>query len=294
MRSVCSFEPLTEEEIATVVRNAVADERGFGGREIRVDDDAIAHWARTSDGDARRALTALEIAVLSQSHEAPSSARTLAPIRVDLACAEESIQRKALVYDGTGDEHYDVASAFIKSMRGGDPDATVYWLARMLEAGEDPRFIARRIGILASEDIGNADPAAIGVAAAAWSLTERVGLPECRLILAHAAIYMACAPKSDACTRAIGEATRDVREGRTLPVPDHLRDPNSSGADRAGRPRYISPHRDPDGAAEQAHPGGARRYYHPTRSGHEEPIRRRLEDSQTREGSQSPPGVSDE
>src|SRR5262249_44498304 len=143
------------------------DER-FAGLDLSVEDEAIAHWARLCDGDARRALNALEVAVLSQK---PGSR-----IVIDRACAEESIQAKAPVYARDGDEHYDLASAFIKSMRGSDPDAAVYWLARMLEAGEDPRFIARRVAILASEDIGNADPQAIQVAAAAWELTERVGV----------------------------------------------------------------------------------------------------------------------
>jgi len=177
------FEPLSEAEVTTILRRAIDDERGLGGVDVRIHDDAIAHWARLCDGDARRALNALEVAALSQTG-GPGQA-----VVVDLACAEESIQAKAPVYDRTGDEHYDAASAFIKSMRGSDPDAAVYWLARMLEAGEDPRFIARRIAILASEDIGNADPQAIRVAVAAWELTERLGMPECRFALAQAAIY---------------------------------------------------------------------------------------------------------
>ncbi|MHC5009002.1 MAG: AAA family ATPase, partial [Planctomycetota bacterium] len=170
------------------------------------------HWARLCDGDARRALNALEVAGLSQTG-GPGQ-----PLVVDLSCAEESIQAKAPVYDRTGDEHYDAASAFIKSMRGSDPDAAVYWLARMLEAGEDPRFIARRIAILASEDIGNADPQAIRVAASAWELTERLGMPECRFALAQAAIYMAAAPKSNASARAIWSAAVPARLSRWIPT----------------------------------------------------------------------------
>ena len=148
----------------------------------------------------------------------------LDPIHITLDVAEQSMQRKAIVYDGTGDEHYDAASALIKSMRGSDPDAAVYWVARMLEAGEDPRFIARRIAILASEDIGNADPRAISVAAAAFDIVEKIGMPEAQLTLSQAAIYMATAPKSNASYIAISEAMKDVREGRTVPVPKHLKD----------------------------------------------------------------------
>ncbi len=270
--TVFRFEPLTEADVATLLRRAVADERGFAHLDVTLDDDAIAHWARVCDGDARRALTALEVAVLSQPGDAGAGARPA--VRIDLGCAEESIQAKALVYDGTGDEHYDVISAFIKSMRGGDPDATVYWLARMLEAGEDPRFIARRIAILASEDVGNADPQALPVAAAAWEITERVGMPECRLTLAQAAIYMACAPKSDAATRAIGAACEDVREGRTVAVPQHLR--RRKPGEAAGE-TYVNPHRVAAGEAAQEYLGVDRRYYCPTSQGFEDLIRRRLE-----------------
>ena len=168
-------------------------------------------WATMSDGDARRALTALEVAVLSQLKT--DAARGCRMLRIDLDIAEQSIQRKAIVYDGIGDEHYDAASALIKSMRGSDPDAAVYWVARMLEAGEDPRFIARRIAIFASEDIGNADPRALLVAAAAYEVVERIGMPEAQLTLAQAAIYMASAPKSNASAMAIWSAAADVARG---------------------------------------------------------------------------------
>src|SRR5205814_1029719 len=187
--------------------------------------EALEFLAEISDGDARRALTALEIGVLSVESR---------PVEFTLQVAQDSIQRKALDYDANGDAHYDVASAFIKSMRGSDPDAAIYWLARMLEAGEDPRFIARRIVICASEDVGNADPQALLVAAAALQAAEFVGLPECQLPLAQAVTYIATAPKSNAATLAIGKAREDVRSGRTLPVPEHLRDSHYRGAEQLG------------------------------------------------------------
>ena len=178
-----------------------------------------------SDGDARRALSALEIGVLS-SHESP--------VEFTRQLAEESVQRKAVQYDRQGDAHYDSISALIKSIRGSDPDAALYWLARMLEGGEDVRFLARRLVILASEDVGNADPAALPLAVAAAQACELVGLPECQLTLAQAVTYLACAPKSNAATIGIGEARHDVREGRLLPVPVHLRDRTTRGAKRLG------------------------------------------------------------
>ncbi len=274
--TVFRFSPLPEADVARVLRRALTDQAGLGGVDVRVDDEAIAHWARLCDGDARKALNALEVAVLS---------RTGTPAVIDLACAEESIQAKALVYDRTGDEHYDVASAFIKSMRGSDPDAAVYWLARMLEAGEDPRFIARRIAILASEDIGNADPQAIQVAAAAFDLTERVGLPECEFALAQAAIYMAAAPKSNACARAIWAARADVREGRTVVVPAHLRDASYQGAAALGHGQnYVYPHDSADGYVPQEYLGVDRVYYAPTDRGREAEIARRLAELKGRRG----------
>jgi putative ATPase len=269
--TILRFEPLRESEVATILRRAVSDPRGLGGTDLRVHDDAIALWARLCDGDARRALNALEVAVLSQT------ATGEGPIVVDLACAQESIQAKAPAYDRTGDEHYDAASAFIKSMRGSDPDAAVYWLARMLEAGEDPHFIARRIAILASEDIGNADPQAIRVAASAWELTERLGLPECRFALAQAAIYMAAAPKSNASAKAIWAAEADAREQRTVPVPKHLRDSSYRGARELGHGQnYQYPHDSADGYLLQEYLGVDRVYYVPTNRGFEAAIGKRL------------------
>jgi putative ATPase len=289
--TIFRFEPLDEAAITTIIRRAITDPRGFGHLDVRVHNDAVEHWATRCDGDARRALTALEVAVLSQIGD---PARPPETITVDLACAEASIQTKALVYDGTGDEHYDVISAFIKSMRASNPDAAVYWLARMLEAGEDPRFIARRIAILASEDIGNADPAAIQVAAAAWEITERIGVPECQLPLAQAAIYMACAPKSNASARAIWDAVRDVREGRTIPVPEPLRGAHHPGAKSPGHGAgYVSPHEGGHRGTDAIDLG--RSYYRPTDQGFEDLLRRRLEQEVGEsEGRQSKEDVSDE
>ncbi|MBT8484654.1 MAG: replication-associated recombination protein A [Phycisphaerales bacterium] len=284
--TIFRFEPLDEAAVVTLLERAIADPRGFGDRVVSVDDDALALWARLSDGDARRALSGLEVAVLSQA------AAGAEVVHIDLASAAESMQQKALVYDGTGDEHFDVISAFIKSMRGGDPDATVYWLARMLEAGEDPRFIARRMAILASEDIGNADPQALSVAAAAWDLTERIGRPECQHTLAQAAIYLACAPKSNASARAIWDATAAVRDARTITVPRHLQSPHPREIDAAAA--YVNPHEDPTGAAEQTYLGVDHTFYRPTKSGFEDLIRRRLEEGNVSEGRQSGEQVSDE
>jgi putative ATPase len=268
------FQPLTEEEIRTVIRRAMTDkERGFGAINLAVDEEALAHWARISDGDARRALNALEVAVLSGRETAGVDRE----MTIDLKTAVQSTQAKALVYDATGDAHYDTISAFIKSMRGSDPDAAVYWLARMLEAGEDPRFIARRIAILASEDIGNADPNALNIAASAWLITERVGMPECQLTLSQAAIYMACAPKSNASAMAIWSAAREVREGRTIPVPKHLRDAHYAAAAKLGHGQnYAYPHDSADGHIPQEYLGVDRVYYAPPDRGFESEIRRRL------------------
>ena len=272
---IFQFAPLSEEDIIALLRRAIADpDRGFGLLKLEVDDAALRHWATICDGDARRALSALEVAVRSQQIEQPDDG----VVRLTLAVAEESIQRKAIVYDATGDEHYDAASALIKSMRGGDPDASIYWLARMLEAGEDPRFIARRVAILASEDIGNADPRALILASACCQVVERVGMPEAQLTLAQAVIYMATAPKSNASATAIWSAMRDVREGRTLPVPRHLRDSHYPGSAKLGHGQgYQYPHDHPGGHVAQDYLGVAKVYYAPTERGLESEIARRLE-----------------
>src|SRR5258705_4675899 len=240
---IFQFTALSEDDIKSLIKRAIADkERGFGNLNIQLDDAALNLWATMSDGDARRALTALEVAVLSQQIENRKS-KIENSLHITLDIAEQSMQRKAIVYYGIGDEHYDAASALLQSMRGSDPDAAVYWVAQMLEAGEDPRFVARRIAILASEDIGNADPMAIVVAAAAFDIVEKIGMPEAQLTLAHAAIYMATAPKSNAAAMAIWEAMADVREGRTLPVPKHLKDSHYPGSARLGHgANYKYPH----------------------------------------------------
>jgi putative ATPase len=191
-------------------------------------------------------------------------------VRVTKDVVEQSLQRKAIVYDKLGDAHYDAASAFIKSMRGGDPDAAIFWLAMMLEAGEDPRFIARRLAIFASEDVGLADPTAITVAASAFELVTRVGLPECRLTLAHATLHMAAAPKSRSATDALSRASADVREARTVPVPKHLKDSHYSGAALLGHGRAAKPADD-----EPDYFGVEATYYQPTDRGHEAEIARR-------------------
>jgi putative ATPase len=279
---IFTFEPLSREDIKTVLRRALADrERGLGTISVEIDEDALAFLAEVCDGDARRALTALEVAVLSTAER---------PVRVTLAVAQESIQRKALDYDPTGDAHYDVISAFIKSLRGSDPDAAVYWLARMLEAGEDPRFVARRIVILASEDVGNADPQALLVATAAQQAVEFVGLPECQLALSQAVTYLALAPKSNAATLAISKAREDVRSGRTQAVPKHLRDSSYRGAEEFGHGEgYQYSHNFPDAWTPQSYLPEERRYYEPTDRGHEAELRRRLEELRARRDAQGGP-----
>lgn len=277
---IFQFSPISEEDIRLLIRRALADEeRGYGRLSINIEPEAVDHWATTSDGDARRALMALEVAVLSLVKEGGQTGTKEAPLHITLDVAEQSIQRKAIVYDGTGDEHYDAASALIKSMRGSDPDAAVYWVARMLEAGEDPRFIARRIAILASEDIGNADPQAIQVAAAAFDIVEKIGMPEAQLTLGQAAIYMATAPKSNASAMAIWNAMKDVREGRTLPVPKHLKDTHYKGSQRLGHgDGYKYAHDFEGGFVEQDYLGVDTIYYVPTNRGYEMQIARRLEE----------------
>jgi putative ATPase len=268
---VFEFQPLSVDEIAALVRRALADKvRGLGRFEATIDDEALKYLAEVSDGDARRALGALEVAVLSSA--SPSRLRLSSELIAD------AVQRKAIRYDPTGDDHYDAASALIKSIRGSDPDAGIYWLARMLEGGEDVRFLARRLVILASEDVGNADPHALPLAVAAMQACEFVGLPECQLTLAQAVTYLACAPKSNAATVAIGEATHDVREGRLLPVPRHLQDSHYAGAKRLGHGEgYEYAHDAEGGVAAQDYLGVERTYYRPIDRGFEKELAARLE-----------------
>jgi putative ATPase len=267
---VFQFQALSVDDIKALLRRALADkDRGLGERDVRLEDEALEFLAEVSDGDARRALSALEVGVLSSDER---------PLIFTRALAEESVQRKAIEYDATGDAHDDAASALIKSIRGSDPDAALYWLARMLEAGEDVRFLARRIVIAASEDIGNADPQALPLAVAAMQATEFVGLPECQLPLAQAVTYLACAPKSNASTLGIGEARRDVVEGRLLPVPVHLRDQHYAGAKRLAHGQgYEYSHNAPDGIAAQDYLGVEREYYRPVPRGFERELAERLE-----------------
>jgi putative ATPase len=267
---VFQFEPLATDEIRTLLLRALSDEkRGLGRQDVRIEDEALAFLAEVCDGDARRALSALEIGVLS------SNAR---PLSFTRQLAEESVQRKAVTYDADGDAHYDAASALIKSIRGSDPDAAIYWLARMLEGGEDVRFLCRRLVILASEDIGNADPQALPLAVSAMQACEFVGLPECQLTLSQTVTYLACAPKSNAATVAIAEARQDIREGRLLPVPVHLRDAHYAGAKQMGHGEgYQYAHDAEDGVAEQDYLGVDRIYYRPVDRGNEKELARRLE-----------------
>jgi putative ATPase len=270
---VFELRPLGEDELEALLRRALADtERGLGHIPVVADDDALRHLARVADGDARKALNALEIAVLTTPRDADGR------VRITRDVAEQSIQKKAVVYDGDGDAHYDTISAFIKSMRGSDADATLYWLAKMIHAGEDPRFIARRMVICAAEDVGLADPMALVLAQAAVQSAEFIGWPEARIPLAEAAIYIATAPKSNSSIVAIDAALEDVRSGRTLPVPEHLRDAHYAGARRLGHGEgYAYAHDHPGHFVVQDYLGAARRYYEPTDQGVERKIKERVD-----------------
>lgn len=269
---VFEFQRLDDTHIVALCRRALAHpNRGFPGTDVEADDAALAHIALYAEGDARRAMNALEIALLTTPPEANC-------IHITQEVARESIQKKMLHYDGTGDEHYDAASAFIKSMRGTDPDSALYWMARMLEAGESPRFVARRICICASEDVGNADPMALVLATAAWQACEFIGLPEARIILAQAATYVACAPKSNAAYAGINAAMQDVREKKTIAVPKHLQDQSYSGAKRLGRGEgYQYAHDYPEAYVEQDYGVPPGTYYHPSARGKEAEFQQRLE-----------------
>src|SRR5580658_8342181 len=248
---IFELRPLTEGDLFSLLQRALADaERGLGYLKIAADENALHHLAKIADGDARKALNSLEIAALTTPPDADGV------IRITLAVAEQSIQKKAVVYDGDGDAHYDTISAFIKSMRGSDPDAALYWLAKMIHAGEDPRFITRRIVICAAEDVGLADPMALVLANAANQAAEFVGWPEARIPIAEATIYIATAAKSNSSIMAIDAALEDVRSGRTLAVPEHLRDAHYQGAKRLGHGEgYQYAHDQPDHFAAQDYLG---------------------------------------
>ncbi len=266
------LESLDDDDVRRVLATAITDERGLGGS-LQVDDDALDHLVRLAGGDARRSLTYLEAAAgaaVSQGSDV-----------VDLATAETAVDQAAVRYDRQGDQHYDVTSAFIKSVRGSDADAAPHYLARMMTAGEDPRFIARRLMILASEDIGLADPTALTTAVAAAQTVQLIGMPEAQLTLAHATIALAVAPKSNAVTTAIGAAMADVKAGKIGPVPAHLRDAHYSGAKKLGHgSTYKYSHDEPYGIAEQQYAPDVvadATYYQPTALGAEAAVRERWE-----------------
>jgi putative ATPase len=286
--TIFAFEPLGEEDILQLLKTAISDtERGLGKFDVEAEEKALKFLAVMSDGDARRALTALEVGVLSQA--ARREGKRINPpdvkrVKFNLEVAKESIQQKTIDYDGTGDTHYDLASAFQKSMRGSDPDATVYWLARMIAGGEDTRFIARRIAVCAAEDVGNADPMATVLAAAAVQISEFVGLPEAQLALAQAAIYVACAPKSNAAASAIWSAVSDVKSQKTIAVPKHLKDSHYRSAKKLGfGTDYKYPHDFKDGFVPQEYLPAAlkKRYYNPKEVGCEKNIKCYLQKLET-------------
>jgi putative ATPase len=269
------LEPLEENDLRLIVSRALEDkERGLGDQKIELDEEALAHLVRVSGGDARIVLNAVELAV--QTTEPDGGGVT----RVTLEVAEDSIQRRALLYDKDGDAHYDTVSAFIKSLRGSDPDAALYWLARMIYSGEDPRFIVRRMIILASEDIGNADPQALAVATSAAQALEWVGLPEAQYSLAQAAIYLATAPKSDS-VGGYFKALADVEDEGVVEVPDHLKDPSRDGEALGHGRDYEYPHQYPGHFVPQQYlPDRLRgkRYYEPSDEGYEREINRRMQE----------------
>ena len=270
---VFALEPLQDEDLEELINLAIKDsERGYGKLKIKIAKEAIKLLVTKSDGDARKCLNALELGVITTE---PNKSKT---INFDITVAEESIQQKTVVYDGDGDAHYDTISAFIKSMRGSDPDAALYWLAKMLYAGEDIRFIARRIVIAASEDVGLADSNALRLAVAAQQAIDFIGLPEAQITLAHAAVYIATAPKSNRSYAGLIAAKKDIEEGRTLAVPKHLRDGHYKGAKQLGHGEgYLYSHDFEGGYIPQAYLPEGRQYYEPTENGQEKRIGERLQ-----------------
>ncbi|MGC8862567.1 MAG: replication-associated recombination protein A [Armatimonadota bacterium] len=270
------LDPLSDEHIRTIIRRALADEeRGLGKERIAIEDAALEHIVDVAQGDARSALSALEMAALATPADPATGVK-----KITLKIAEDAVQKRVLRYDRDGDSHYDTISAYIKSMRGSDPDAAVYWLARMLAAGEDPKFIARRLVIQAAEDVGNADPMALVVATAAAQAVQFVGMPEAQIPLAQATIYLACAPKSNASYVAISRAMNDVSQKKGPPVPIHLRDASYPGARELGHGKgYLYPHDYPGHYVEQEYlppEAKSRTYYEPTDHGHEAKFKQRL------------------
>ncbi|MBU1998219.1 MAG: replication-associated recombination protein A [Candidatus Omnitrophota bacterium] len=276
---VLELKPLSANDIVKILSASLKDkERGLGNLKVKADKKAVNFLAKASEGDARRALSALELGVLTASVEQGGR------IVFDLDTAQGSIQKKAILYDHDEDAHYDTISAFIKSMRGSDPDAAIYWMAKMLYAGEEARFIARRICIAAAEDVGNADPLALVLANSALQVAEFIGLPEARIPLAQAAIYVACAPKSNASYLAIEKAQQDVEKNRTQGVPQHLKDASYSGAEKLGRGKgYKYAHDYPGHFVKQKYTTRKVVYYEPTEIGYEAKIKQRLEKLKARE-----------
>jgi len=270
---IFQLRPLTEADLKEIALKAIADpERGFGDLDISITEEALDHIIRTSGGDTRRVLNGLELAVLTTMADSDGVTR------IDLAVAEESIQKRAVRYDSSDDAHYDTISAFIKSMRGSDPDAALFWLAKMLYAGEDPRFIARRMIICASEDVGNADPHALLVANAALNAAEFVGMPEAKIPMAQAAIYIACAPKSNTAIVSIGKALADIEAGVSTEVPRHLRDSSYASAGKLGHGKdYKYSHNYEGHYVPQKYMLHDARYYEPSDEGYEKRIKERLE-----------------
>ncbi len=267
---VFEFKPLEPDALRKVLRRALSDEKGLAALRPELTPEAERYFVENSSGDARRLLNAIELAAVT-TPQGKGGKR-----HIDIGVAKESIQRRSLRYDKSADEHYDHASAFIKSMRGSDPDAAVYWLAKMLEAGEDPRFLARRILICAAEDVGNANPNALLIAQAAFSAVASLGMPEARIPLAQAAIYVACSPKSNAAYLAINEAQAEVRGGAERAVPLHLRDASKDGEAFGHGKGYKYPH-DFDGHyVAQEYMPEPKRFYNPTEQGFEVEIARRL------------------
>jgi len=269
---VFQLKPLSEEEILEILIRAIKDkERGLGDIPIRIEKQALLHLAKVCEGDARRALNALEIGVLTTPPDKNGK------INFTLKVAEESIQKKVIVYDKDEDGHYDTISAFIKAMRGSDPDSALYWLAKMLSAGEDPRFIARRILICASEDVGNADPMALVIASACFQAVEFLGMPECRIPLAQATCYIASCPKSNASYLAIEKAMEDIEKEKVQEVPLHLRDTHYKGAEKLGYGKgYKYPHNYKNHFVKQDYLPEQKTYYIPSDLGYEKEIKRRL------------------
>lgn len=273
---IFQLEPVSNEDVISVLYRAMADkENGLGNLNIQADNNALQHIANKADGDVRKALTALDLAALTT----PPSKDGL--VHIDLTIAEESIQQKAVVYDATGDAHYDTISAFIKSIRGSDPDAALYWLSKMLYAGEDPLFIARRLVISASEDIGLADSNALRVAIDAQQAFEFIGMPEGRIPLAHATVYLATAPKSNSAYAALGEAMADVQNGRTLTIPPHLRTRTrkqlaAASGESEQALEYFYSHSYEGNYVPQSYLPQGKRYYKPTENGLEKRIKERL------------------